>query len=558
MALLALFAVIAGAATAVSPCVLPILPALLGAGATGGRRRPFGVVLGLAVTFTVTIVGLAEVAKGVGLGDSGLRDAAIAVLAAFGVAMVVPALAARLEAPLSRLARLGPRSTGDGFWSGLCVGAAFGFVYAPCAGPILAAVIAVSAASGSTVLVGLGYALGTALMLLVVSLLGRRVLRPLRGPGLQRALGAVMVLTAGAMALQLDVRFQEAIAVHWPAGLVNPARPLEDSHAVQARLDRLRGPSRYAKRPSGPAASLPDLGPAPEFADTQRWFNTPGGRPLTMAGLRGRVVLIDFWTYTCINCIRTLPYLNAWNARYRADGLTIVGVHSPEFPFEHDAGNVARAIRADHIAYPVVQDNDLATWDAWGNQYWPADYLVDARGRVRYAAFGEGDYDQTEAAIRALLADAGRAPSAARATPHGAIAPSGLTTPETYLGVERAQGVDPQPTLGTHDYDATPSDRLALSRFTIGGRWSIAQQGATAVRDATIGARVYAKDVYLVLSPAKHGRSTVRVTVDGRPAAPIHVTGQRLYTIASFRSADDHRIALRLDPGTSAFAFTFG
>ncbi len=225
MLLLALFALIAGGATAVSPCVLPVLPALLSAGATGGRRRPVGIVIGLAITFTVTIVGLAEVAKGVGLGNSGLRYVAIVVLAGFGLALIVPMVAARLEAPLSRLARFGPRSTGDGFWSGLGVGAALGFVYAPCAGPILAAVISVSAASGRTVLIGASYAIGTAIVLLAVSALGRRVLRPLRGPNLQRILGAVMVLTAVAMAFQLDVRFQEAIARHWPDGLVDrPSR----------------------------------------------------------------------------------------------------------------------------------------------------------------------------------------------------------------------------------------------------------------------------------------------------------------------------------------------
>src|SRR3954453_6488417 len=235
MFLLAFFAFVVGAATAVSPCVLPVLPALLAAGASGGAPPPLGSVIGLATTFTVTIVGLAEVLHGVGLGNSGLRDVAIAVLAVAGVALLLPGLAARLEAPLSRLARWGPRSTGDGFWSGLGVGAALGFVYAPCAGPILAAVIAVSAASGRTLLVGASYAAGSAVVLLGLALGGRRLLASFggaRAAGIQRVAGAVMVATALAMVFQLDVRFEEQLARHFPDALVNPASALEKSGAV--------------------------------------------------------------------------------------------------------------------------------------------------------------------------------------------------------------------------------------------------------------------------------------------------------------------------------------
>lgn len=567
MIILALFALVAGAATAVSPCVLPILPALLSAGASGGRRRPLGVVGGLTITFTVTIVGLAKVAKGVGLGDQGLRDVAIVVLAGFGLALTAPAIAARLEAPISRLARLGPKSFGDGFWSGMGVGAALGFVYAPCAGPILAAVIAVSAASGRTVLIGASYAVGTAVVLLLVSFLGRRILRPVRGPGLQRALGAVMVLTAVAMAFQLDVRFQEHIARHFPDALVDPAHGLEASSAVQKRIDALHGgPGRFeaathqagtASTTAAGASLLKQYGRAPNFTGTQRWFNTPGDRPLTLAGLRGRVVLVDFWTYTCINCIRTLPYLKAWDARYRSQGLTIVGVHSPEFSFEKVAGNVRKAITSDGIRYPVVQDNNLATWNAWGNDVWPADYLIDARGNVRYAALGEGDYGKTEAAIRSLLTDAGAHPTT-KADPKGAITPTLIETPETYLGTARAEYVEPPPQPGTHDYEAVATSALHLNDFTIGGTWTIGAQAATATRDGTLTARVQAKNVYLVLSPGSGGPKRVQVTIDGKPAKTVTVTTQKLYTLASFATSGEHLLGLRFENGTSGFAFTFG
>ena len=252
-----LFAVIAGAGTALSPCVLPILPALLSAGATGGRRRPLGIVLGLGVTFTITIVGLAELVDGVGLGTGALRTLAVLVLLGFGAMLLAPRLADRVEAWLSPLIRYGPRTRGDGFLSGVGVGAALGFVYAPCAGPILAAVISVSAASGSTVAVALSYAAGSAAALFALALGGRRLLRPVQGPLLQRAMGAIMVLTALAILVEADVRFQTAIADDLPAVVVNPTGSLERSGAVEAELTELRGRRASRPLPAGCRSSAP-------------------------------------------------------------------------------------------------------------------------------------------------------------------------------------------------------------------------------------------------------------------------------------------------------------
>jgi cytochrome c biogenesis protein CcdA/thiol-disulfide isomerase/thioredoxin len=537
--------------------VLPVLPALLSAGATGGRRRPLGIVLGLAATFTLTIVGLATVVDGVGLGDSATRTAAIVALLAFGVLVAVPAVAARLEAPLSRLARFGPHSAGRGFWSGLAVGAALGFLYAPCAGPILAAVVSVSAASGRTVAVGLAYALGSSAVLLVLALAGRgiveRVRHAGRGPRLQQALGVVMVLTALAMAFQLDIRFQSAIAKHLPAALVDPTHALETSAGVSRRLATLRPPSRYAAAARG--AGLEDYGPAPEFAGLGRWFNS---KPLTLAALRGRVVLIDFWTYTCINCIRTLPHLEAWDRAYRRAGLTIVGVHSPEFSFEHEAANVERAIRQDGIRYPVAQDNAFATWNAWSNQAWPAEYLVDARGHVRHVGLGEGDYAGTEAAIRALLLESGAAELGGDARPSRTYDPARATTPETYLGLARAEGVLPlarRPGAATYPpVTGTPG----ANQFVLGGTWTNAAESIAAGAGAELRAHVHAKDVYLVLSPPAHAAGSVGLTIDGRPAPTVRVDGQRLYHLLSRPGAGDHELALRPSRGVSAYAFTFG
>jgi cytochrome c biogenesis protein CcdA/thiol-disulfide isomerase/thioredoxin len=592
------FALLAGAGTALSPCVLPVLPALLSAGCVGGRRRPLGIVLGLSVTFTVTIVGLASVVGGVGLGSDPLRYVAIVVLFVFGAALLVPEAAARLEAPLSRLARFGPRTRGDGFTSGLFVGGALGFVYTPCASPIMAAVISVSAASGRTITLALAYAAGSAVVLLALCLGGRRVFDRVRsagrGPLLQRSLGTIMVLTAVTMLSNLDISFNKFVAKHIPD--VNLTAALECSSTVTGRLHEITG--RHAKfapsngaspcgasstkihvepRNASQAALLADarsleaLGPAPEFTHTQDWFNTPGDRPLKLASLRGRVVLVDFWTYTCINCIRTLPYLKAWDAAYRRDGLTIVGVHTPEFAFEHEAGNVRDAIGQFGLRYPVVQDNEMGTWNAYGNEYWPADYLIDAQGQVRYTAFGEGDYGKTETAIRALLAEAG-AQVGGKGHPTGVVTPSAVATPETYLGTERAQGWINGPKGGQHDYGPPPSGQLALNDFAYSGIWNIGGQPATAVassRPSGLDLEFEAKNVYLVLSSPGERPLPVQVLLNGRPiaaadaGADVHdgttiVRRQRLYSLVSLSGDKRGRLSLRFAPGVSGYAFTFG
>jgi cytochrome c biogenesis protein CcdA/thiol-disulfide isomerase/thioredoxin len=581
MIVLVAFALLAGAGTALSPCVLPVLP--------------LGIVSGLSITFTVVIVGVATVIDGVGLGTDPLRELAIAVLFVFGLTMLMPGLAARVEAPLSRLARLGPRTRGDGFASGLLVGGALGFVYTPCASPILAAVISVSAASGKTIAIAIAYAAGSAIVLLALALGGRRVfgrvMRAGHGPQLQRVLAVIMLATAAAIATNLDVNFDQFVARHIPD--VNLTASLECSQTVTRRLHEITGheakfiPANGASACEGSAAAvhpaaqdasratlladareLEDLGTAPEFKATEHWFNTPDDRPLALAGLRGHVVLVDFWTYTCINCIRTLPYLRAWDAAYRKDGLTIVGVETPEFQFEHKASNVKGAIDQFGIRYPVVQDNEMGTWNAYGNQYWPADYLIDAHGHVRYASFGEGDYGKTETAIRALLAEAD-AQVGSMSHPTGAITPSVQATPETYLGTARAEGWVTGPDAGLHNYGTGPRLDLKVSEFAFTGTWNISAQPARAVAHAGIEVEFDAKRVYLVLSSPGERPLPVRVLLDGRrmtaadAGADVHdgvvkVRRQRLYSLVSLPQEEQHHLTLRFAPGVSGYAFTFG
>ncbi len=583
MLLLMLFALLAGAGTAITPCVLPVLPALLSASAVGGRRRPLGIVLGLAATFTVAILALAQLVKGVGLASGAARDLAIAALFAFGLAMLFPALAARLQAPLSRMARFGPRTRGSGFRSGLGVGAALGFVCAPCAGPILAAVTAVSASTGPSAriaAVALAYAVGLAAVMLVYGLGGRAVVGRIRrvagGLVVERTLGVVLIATGALMAANLDVRFEETLArdASLPAFLTDPTKSLENSSPVQTRLASLRPASRFARRQREAAAvavapvagvaiagvktpPLPDLGTAPDFSDTQRWFNTPGGRALTIGGLRGHVVLIDFWTYTCINCIRTLPFLKGLYATYHPYGLEVVGVETPEFTFEQQASNVLQAVQSDGIRYPVVQDNRYGTWDAYQNQYWPAEYLIDARGEVRHAQFGEGDYKQSEAAVRALLYQAGvrdlPPPMGARA-----IFPStGLATPETYLDDQRSQGFAQPLAPGSHHFPGVAHP--ALNEFALHGDWRVTDEDATPTAPgASIQAGFQAAHVYLVMTSAGGIARTVRVLLDGHPLAPVIVQAQRLYTLVSLPRAEFHDLTVEVPPGVSAYDFTFG
>jgi cytochrome c biogenesis protein CcdA/thiol-disulfide isomerase/thioredoxin len=572
------FAFVAGAATALSPCVLPVLPVALSAGVTGGRRRPLGVVTGLALSFAFATVALVYVIDALGLPGDLLRNLAILVLFGFGITLLVPPVSARLEAWISRLAPAPRAGSGDGFRSGLLLGASLGFVYAPCAGPILAGVITVSASQSFTagrLAVALSYAAGSAVVLYFLLLGGRKLIARLapQAGRLQMATGAVMVIVALLMAGDYDTRFQTAIASDLPAVLVNPTRDLEENGDVRNELARLRtvhhgvGSSAVASEDQG-GGKLPVLGKAPEFTDNQQWFNTPGDRPLTLRGLRGRVVLVDFWTYTCINCIRTLPEVTAWDRRYRDEGLTVVGVHTPEFPFERDAGNVADAIAQNHIEYPVAQDNDYGTWEAYGNQYWPAKYLIDAQGRVRYVHFGEGEYGETEAAIRELLAEAGHRPGA-RAKADAETAAAGVTTPESYLGAGRAlRFANGSIAAGTQDFtasaDEVPPDGLAYE-----GRWRISQEDATAVAGARLDLNFGARRVFLVLGSRGGAPRPLRVLLDGKPipqrfaGTDVHngvatIDAQRLYRLVELPSAQHHVLTLEFAPGISGYAFTFG
>jgi cytochrome c biogenesis protein CcdA/thiol-disulfide isomerase/thioredoxin len=574
--LLLAFAFIAGFATCLTPCVLPVLPAVLSGAATGGRRRPLGIVTGLVLSFTFATVALVYVIAALGLPNDVVRSFAVAVLLVFGISLLVPPIAARLEAWLSRLGHVSPRTSANGFFSGLLLGFSLGFLYAPCAGPILAGVITVSAAQSFTaarLAVALAYGLGSALVLYLYMLGGRRLTRRLVGRSvrIQQALGALMVLVAVLVYAQLDIRFQTAVASKLPDFLTQPAQELQQSSAVAKALGNVSGHGVVAERGIGEAESghrLPVLGKAPDFVGTQQWFNTPGDRPLTLAGLRGQVVLVDFWTYTCINCIRTFPHLKALYDKYHRDGFTIVGVHSPEFPFEKEAGNVADAIAQNGLPYPVVQDNEHETWNAYRNQFWPADYLIDAQGRIRYVHFGEGDYGASEKAVRSLLHEAGRRKLGGVAHFHVQRPSLGTATPESYLGADRAQGFVNGPIVpGSHDFGSAPN-RLTPNELAYGGRWTMTGEAATAGPRAELNLNFTARRVFIVLG-APRGPRSLRVLIDGKPiperwagsdvrGGAASVAQQRLYRLVNLPKVEHHILTLKFAPGISGYALTFG
>jgi cytochrome c biogenesis protein CcdA/thiol-disulfide isomerase/thioredoxin len=591
--LLLAFAFLAGAGTALSPCVLPILPVVAAAGVTGGRRRPLGIAVGLGLAFTFAAVALVYVIDALGLPDDVQRTVAIVVLAGFGLAVAIPAIGDRVEALLSRVVGAPRMRRGEGFGSGMLVGAGLGLVYFPCAGPILAGVITLSASQSLTLdrlLVVAAYAAGSAAVLYVLLLGGRRLmdrLRPARGR-VQVATGVLMVGAAIVLAVGLDRDFEQSIATGLPDWVTNPTSGLEDSDAVRERIADVRGTDAHTPiatpasphQPAQPASPgsghrLPVLNQArvPDLTDPGQFFNTPGGEPVSIHELNaeGKTVLVDFWTYTCINCIRTLPHLEAWYRRYAPEGLVVIGVHTPEFPFEKDPDNVAAAIADDGLTYPVVQDNDYGTWDAFGNQYWPAKYLIDPSGHVRYAHFGEGDYDETENAIRSLLAESGSPPGRRAGRVRAQVATRAVRlTPETYLGSDRApSGNWTNPTLDPPGGRfGAPPRTLPTNAFAYSGTWKVEPERAVAGSSARIDARVSGKRVFLVLGPAADGGS-VRVLLDGKPIADadagsdvdegvVRVGSQRLYSLVDLPQAGVHRLTLEPSRGVAGYAFTFG
>ena len=534
---------VAGLVTALSPCVLPVLPIVLAGGASG--RRPVAIIAGLVGSFTLFTLTAGWLLDRLDLPQDLLRNVAIALLFVVAATLLVPQLGDLAARPLERLAR---RPAGD-LGGGVLLGASLGLVFVPCAGPVLAAITVLVAKSNvgiDGVLLTLAYALGAAVPLLAIAFAGRGVAGKLRSQAelVRRTAGVVILCTAIAIAFGLDQRLQTFIPGYTQA----VQDRVEKSSRAAAQLRKLTGARELTATATG-SSGLPDYGPAPDFANVTEWVNT---KPLTLAGLRGKVLLIDFWTYSCINCLRTLPHVEAWAARYEQAGLVVVGVHTPEFAFEHVPSNVKANARRLGVRYPIAIDNGYGTWNAWGNQYWPAEYLVDRSGRVREAHFGEGDYDKTEAAIRELLG----APTALPASTKGIAdtTPTGFLTPETYLGASRlARYAGSTIVPGREDKYRLPA-HLPLHALAYGGSWTVEPERIVAGREARLRLEYLARRVYIVLG----GTGTMSVSVDGRHSSSVRVVGDRLYTAVDGTRSGKHLLELRFSPGVQAYSFTFG
>ena len=571
--LIALLAFVGGMLTIVSPCILPVLPFVFARADRSFTRGALPLLAGMALTFAV-VATLAAVggAWAVRANEVG-RWAALLLLALFGLALVFPSLSDRATRPLVALgSRLSERGDQESIWSSLVLGVATGLLWAPCAGPILGIIFTAAAIQGATLgttLLLLAYALGAATSLALALLVGGRVYQRMKSSlhateWVRRGLGALVIAGVLAIALGLDTRVLAKLSSAQTNALES---------GIAQKLGLGGSQQTEAKVGAGGRLDLPVEGRLPSLDQLGPWINSAELKP---EQLKGKVVLIDFWTYSCINCIRSIPYVRAWHEAYADDGLVVIGIHAPEFAFERNPENVRKAVADLGIQYSVALDNDLIVWTALKNNYWPAHYFFDAQGRQRYHHFGEGNYARSEMVIRQLLAEAGRAPksaSMAKGITRGAEIPAAIASirsPETYVGYWRADRfVSPggQVRDAAKTYATAP---LELNEWALEGSWTVKQQsGVLNSAPGAIAYRFHSRDLHLVLSAPKPAR--FRVTVDGKapgidagadvkPDGTGVVTNERLYQLIRQRGeVRDRTFRIEfLDPGAEAFAFTFG
>lgn len=579
MELLLLFAFVSGLITILAPCIWPLLPIILSATATGGHKKPLGITFGIIISFGLVTLTISYLVKIIPFDPNVLRYFAVAVIGFLGVALLIPKLSAVLEGYVSRLSgKFIFQNQGNGFWAGLITGIALGIVWTPCAGPILAtiATLAATAQVNSAIIsITIVYVVGVGIPLFIFATIGRRLfvgskkLSPYLGR-IQQGFGAVMIITAILIFTNYDKVLQAKLLDLFPS-YGNFIIRLESNKSVKEQLDKLKGENKTDDMIGKPFDmptnnKLPVLGKAPEFIGISNWLNS---EPLTMSELKGKVVLIDFWTYTCINCIRTLPHVTSWYNKYKDQGFVVVGVHTPEFEFEKDTGNVQNAIKQYKIFYPVAQDNDYATWNAYSNQYWPAKYLIDKNGVVRYVHFGEGKYEETERAIQALLKEAGQKVSGPLEKMPDQT-PTMRLSPETYLGSARMQYYYPSGSLSNGKSNFTLVDNPALNSFSFGGEWEISDEYSESSNNSTLTYKFYADKVFLVLKPGQEN-SKARIYLDGKLVDPANsgadikngmltIDTDKLYNLIDLQDGPkEHVLKIEfLTPGIKAFAFTFG
>ncbi|MBB6480427.1 cytochrome c biogenesis protein DipZ [Spirochaeta isovalerica] len=562
MLLLTFVAFLSGIITILSPCILPVLPIVL-SGSVGGIKKPLGIISGFVVSFSFFTLFLTALVRRFGFSADTLRIAAVVLIVLFGAVLLIPRLNQLFEKTVSLLQkRTGKNKNRQGFSGGLLTGFSLGLIWTPCAGPLMASVISLSitqSVTGYSVLITLAYTIGTSLPMLAIMFGGRKLIN--RVPGLlknsgkiQRFFGAVLIFTGFSIAMGWDRDFQQTVLDVFP-GYGDGLTFLEQLDPVQKALDN------SLNSDSGPDIDEDKAVPAPPLVTEGQWFNS---EPLSMESLEGKVVIIDFWTYSCINCIRTIPYLRSWYETYRKDGLEIIGVHSPEFAFEREPENLRKAIDDLGVTWPVVQDNSFLQWRAYNNRFWPAKYIIDKNGNIRYSHFGEGGYEETEAVIRELLGETGNIPQGNADLPSPDENLS--KTPETYLGYGRSTGF----LAPTEDYrnmyrDFKSQKVKESGQWTLEGNWAVTENYIVNEESGTLELFYDAKDVFLVVEPVDED-VTLTVTVDGDVPADtgdlvdgkINVTDSRHYHLVGMGKGNKHLLRIEIDGKARLFAFTFG
>lgn len=574
MFILIIFAFLGGIVTILSPCILAVLPVIL-SGATGGKSKPLGIVSGFVLSFTFFTLFLTSLVNIVGISPNALRILAVVVLIVFGVSMLVPALRIWTEKMFSKVANLAPSADkGKGYASGLVIGLSLGLLWTPCVGPILASVISLAltgAISGGALLITFAYALGTALPMLAIMIGGRKLILKVswlkkNSNKIQQVFGVLMIIVALLIVFNLDKRLQVAVTEKLP-DYSGALTSLERNDSVINALDNLTKKDNDMENKEG------DYKMAPEIIPGGEWFNSD---PLTLEELRGKVVMLDFITYSCINCIRTIPYLNAWYEEYSDDGLVIIGIHTPEFEFEKNPDNVAKALKDLGIEFPVVQDNNYATWLAYDNHYWPRKYLINHEGKVVYDHIGEGGYEETEEKIQELLQasneamgmelegmdDSTRAESISAET-------IDARSPETYFGANRNKLLANGRAGLSGEFNFELPKIIAMNKLYLSGKWSINDEYARPMEQgAKIVYRYNAQKVFLVAGA--DNASKLRVYQDGELISEgkgsdvnengeLSIEEQGLYRIIENDKRGVHILELEAEDGNlQVFTFTFG
>jgi cytochrome c biogenesis protein CcdA/thiol-disulfide isomerase/thioredoxin len=577
---LVLIGFLGGLITGISPCILPVLPVIFFSGAQSAREsstdtsgavatavntkslsetlRPYRVIAGLVLSFSVVTLAGSALLSLLHLPQDAIRWVALVALVAIGVGLIFPQFEALLEKPFSRLPQKQFGSGNSGFGLGL----ALGVLYVPCAGPVLAAIV-IAGATGTigldTVTLTLSFAVGAALPLLIFALAGRRVAERVaafrrRQREIRIAAGIVTILLAVALAFNLPAVIQRAIP-DYTSGLQEKVAGSDD---IQEKLNLgglVNEQNAQLSNCTNGAPVLQDCGTAPDIKGITGWLNTPGGALIDLKSLRGKVVLVDFWAYSCINCQRAIPHVVDWYRAYKDAGFEVIGVHTPEYAFEKVPDNVASGAKGLGITYPIALDPNYSTWTNYRNRYWPAEYLIDAKGIVRHVAFGEGEYDVTENLVRQLLAAARPGVQLPAATERADTTPTGFLTPETYLGVGKVGNYG-----GPGAYDKGSAtfaypDRLSDDTFAYRGPWTLDYQGATSGSDqSSIALNYHATNVYLVVG----GTGTVTVVRDGQTTTVLVSGPPNMRQIVAGDSDGSGHVEVRLSQGLQAFSFTYG